>query len=99
MRPSSDADAVLIYSDGGAGNPAIQRDHMQVLDALAAKGVGLGFAHYARRSPGGRARRGDAAMDRRLLRDELLGESDVEAGIRQVPEAPDDARRQAVRHA
>ena len=39
------ADAVLIYADGGKGHPAIQRDHMKVLDALAAKSVGLGFAH------------------------------------------------------
>ena len=41
------ADAVLIYSDGRGSHPALQRDHMQVIDALAAKGVGLGFAHYA----------------------------------------------------
>jgi type 1 glutamine amidotransferase len=47
------ADAILIYSDGGGGNPAIQRDHMQVIDALAAKGVGLGFAHYAVEVPAG----------------------------------------------
>ncbi len=47
------ADAVLIYADGGGGHPAIQRDHMQVLDALAAKGVGLGFAHYAVEVPAG----------------------------------------------
>ena len=47
------ADAVLIYSDGGGGHPAIQRDHVQVLDALAAKGVGLGFAHYAVEVPAG----------------------------------------------
>ncbi len=47
------ADAVLIYADGGAGHPAIQRDHMQVLDQLAAKGVGLGFAHYAVEVPAG----------------------------------------------
>ena len=47
------ADAILIYSDGGGGHPAIQRDHMQVLDALAAKGVGLGFAHYAVEVPAG----------------------------------------------
>ena len=47
------ADAVLIYSDGGKGNPAIQRDHSAVLDALAAKGVGLGFAHYAVEVPAG----------------------------------------------
>jgi trehalose utilization protein len=47
------ADAVLIYADGGAGHPAIQRDHMKVIDALAAKGVGLGFAHYAVEVPAG----------------------------------------------
>ena len=41
------ADAVLIYADGRGSHPAFQRDHMQVIDALAAKGVGLGFAHYA----------------------------------------------------
>src|SRR6188768_825035 len=32
-----DADAVFIYADGGKGHPAIQRDHMKVLDALAVK--------------------------------------------------------------
>lgn len=47
------ADALLIYSDGGGGNPAIQRDHMAVIDALAARGVGLGFAHYAVEVPAG----------------------------------------------
>ena len=47
------ADAVLIYSDGGGGHPAIQRDHMKVIDALAAKGAGLGFAHYAVEVPAG----------------------------------------------
>ena len=47
------ADAVLIYADGGGGHPAIQRDHMKVLDALAAKGVGLGFAHYGVEVPAG----------------------------------------------
>ena len=47
------ADAILIYADGGRGNPAIQRDHIQVLDALAAKGVGLGFAHYGVEVPVG----------------------------------------------
>jgi type 1 glutamine amidotransferase len=41
------ADAVLIYSDGEKGHPALQRNHTAVIDALAAKGVGLGFAHYA----------------------------------------------------
>lgn len=40
------ADAVVIYADGGGGHPAVQGDHKQVLGALAKKGVGLGFMHY-----------------------------------------------------
>ena len=47
------ADAILIFADGGKGNPAIQGDRIQVLDALAAKGVGLGFAHYGVEVPAG----------------------------------------------
>jgi len=47
------ADAVLIYADGGKGHPAIQGDHVKVLDALAARGVGLGFAHYGVEVPTG----------------------------------------------
>jgi hypothetical protein len=47
------ADAVLIYSDGGKGNPAIQGDRMKVVDALAARGAGLGFAHYGVEVPVG----------------------------------------------
>jgi hypothetical protein len=47
------ADAVLIYSDGGRGNPAIQGERMKVIDALAAKGTGLGFAHYGVEVPVG----------------------------------------------
>jgi hypothetical protein len=40
------ADAVVIYADGGAGHPALQKDHKQILGGLAKKGVGLGFMHY-----------------------------------------------------
>jgi hypothetical protein len=47
------ADAILIFADGGKGNPAIQGDRIQVLEALAAKGVGLGFAHYGVEVPAG----------------------------------------------
>jgi hypothetical protein len=39
-------DAVVIYADGGAGHPAIQRDHKKVLDDLAKHSVGLGFMHF-----------------------------------------------------
>ena len=47
------ADAILIYADGGKGHPAIQGDHMKVLASLAARGVGLGFAHYGVEVPTG----------------------------------------------
>jgi len=41
------ADAVVIYSDGGDGHPAIQKDRLQVLGELMEKGVGFGTIHYA----------------------------------------------------
>ncbi len=47
------ANAVLIFADGGKGHPAIQGDRMKVIDALEAKGVGLGFAHYGVEVPAG----------------------------------------------
>lgn len=47
------ADAVLIYSDGGKGHPGIQGERLKVMDALAARGAGLGFAHYAVEVPAG----------------------------------------------
>lgn len=49
------ADAILFYMDGGAGHPAVQGQRIQILDGLAAKGVGLGFAHYAVEVPAGSA--------------------------------------------
>jgi type 1 glutamine amidotransferase len=41
-----DADALVIYADGGAGHPALQGDRLARIQALAAKGVGIGFMHY-----------------------------------------------------
>jgi type 1 glutamine amidotransferase len=41
------AAAIVIYSDGGAGHPALQGDHLQVLDKLMKQGVGLACLHYA----------------------------------------------------
>ena len=47
------ADAVLIYADGGKNHPAIQGERLKVIEALAARGVGLGFAHYGVEVPAG----------------------------------------------
>ena len=41
------AAAVVIYSDGGAGHPALQDGHLPQLDALMKQGVGLACIHYA----------------------------------------------------
>jgi hypothetical protein len=49
------ADAVLIYADGGKGHPALQNDRAAVIDRLAGRGAGLGFAHYAVEVPAGPA--------------------------------------------
>src|SRR3954453_2680750 len=35
------ADTIIIYADGGGGHPALQDEHLQQLDALMKKGVGL----------------------------------------------------------
>jgi hypothetical protein len=49
--PASDAAfdgaaAVIIYADGGGRHPAVLENRKALLDALAKKGVGLGFMHY-----------------------------------------------------
>lgn len=41
------ADAVVIFSDGGDGHPAIQGDRLKELGAAIKKGAGLGLIHYA----------------------------------------------------
>jgi hypothetical protein len=51
--PLENADAVLIYADGGGGHPALQADRLKFMDTLEAKGVGLGFAHYGVEVPKG----------------------------------------------
>ena len=42
-----DADAIVIYSDGGGTHPALARDHLALLDRLMHRGVGFGCIHYA----------------------------------------------------
>jgi type 1 glutamine amidotransferase len=40
------ADGILFYMNGGGAHAAVQDDHLQILDGLAKKGVGLAMAHY-----------------------------------------------------
>ena len=42
-----DAAAIVIYSDGEGGHPALVRDHLEVLAKLVEQGVGIGCLHYA----------------------------------------------------
>lgn len=41
-----DADAVVIYADGGGKHPAVADGHLETLRKLIAKGVGFGCMHY-----------------------------------------------------
>ncbi|WP_395752424.1 ThuA domain-containing protein [Prosthecobacter sp.] len=41
-----DADAVVIYADGGGKHPAVVDGHLETLRKLTAKGVGFGCMHY-----------------------------------------------------
>jgi hypothetical protein len=47
------ADAVVVYADGGGGHPAIKPDRIRLLDSVAARGGGLGFAHFGVEVPAG----------------------------------------------
>lgn len=42
----ADADAVVIYADGGAKHPAVVDGHLETLRKLIARGVGFGCMHY-----------------------------------------------------
>ena len=41
------ADAILLYMDGGGGHPVVQRNRLAEIDQLMRQGVGLCCAHYA----------------------------------------------------
>ena len=47
------ADAVVLFSDGGGGNPVIP--HLKEVDQLAKRGLGIAFLHYAVEVPKGEA--------------------------------------------
>ena len=53
------ADAVIVFSDGGGGHPAIP--HLDAVDAFAKKGKGVGMIHYAVEVPKGKP--GDCLLD------------------------------------
>lgn len=48
------ADAVVMYTDGGAGHPLLVGDRLETMGRLAARGVGFGLMHWAVELPVGR---------------------------------------------
>jgi hypothetical protein len=58
-RALDGADAIVIYADGGGGMPAIP--HLDELDKLMKRGVGLALLHYAVEVPKGKP--GDCLLD------------------------------------
>ena len=51
---ASEVSAVVLYSDGGPSHPLAEDDRLDALEALAERGVGLGFLHYAIEPPAGK---------------------------------------------
>jgi type 1 glutamine amidotransferase len=51
-RILDDADCIVVYADGGAGHPLMA--HLDEIDALLKKGVGLVCIHYATEVPKGK---------------------------------------------
>lgn len=41
------ADAILIYCDGGGGHPFVQNDHLKIIGEKVKQGAGVGCLHYA----------------------------------------------------
>ncbi|MDG2167498.1 MAG: ThuA domain-containing protein [Opitutales bacterium] len=50
-----DADAVVIFADGGKKHPALQGDNLKTLQKLIDRGVGFGAMHYGVEVPPGEA--------------------------------------------
>jgi type 1 glutamine amidotransferase len=48
------ARAIVFFMDGGAGHPIIQKDHLETIQKLVDKGVGIACLHYAVEVPKGK---------------------------------------------
>src|SRR5262249_15326330 len=55
------ARTLVFFMDGGGGHPIIQKDHLERIQKLMDKGVGLVCLHYAVEVPKGKA--GDKFLD------------------------------------
>jgi type 1 glutamine amidotransferase len=55
------ARAIVFFMDGGGGHPIIQKDHLETIQKLMDKGVGIACLHYAVEVPKGKP--GDKFLD------------------------------------
>ena len=87
------AATLVVYSDGGPGHPLLQDDRLKTLGALMKKGVGLVMPPLRRGARKGQGREGIPGLDRRLLRDGLVGQPDLAARVQAHAHAPRHPRR------
>ena len=73
------ADCIVMYCDGGGGHMVNQ--HLDQVDALAKKGVGIVCIHYGVEVPKGPSGEKFLRLDRRLFRDELVGQSALDRQV------------------
>ena len=92
------AKALIFFMDGGGGHPMIQGDHLAKLQKLASKGVGLACLHYAVEVPKGEP--GDQFLDWMggYYETGLLDQPALEGRDRVAAQAPDQRRRETLRH-
>ena len=83
------ADAVVLYSNGGLGHPWLRS--LRQIDAAAQRGAGIGAIHYAVELPQGRAGSEVPRLGRRLFRALVVRESALDDQGR-------DSRRRASDH-
>jgi len=57
----ADADAVVIFCDGGKNHPAIQDGRIALLEKLVQRGAGIGMMHFGVEVPAERAERSSGA--------------------------------------
>ena len=83
------ADAIVVFADGGGGNPI--NPHLEQVAALMKKGVGLACLHYAVQVDDPRGARVFPGLDRRPLRNSLVGQPHVEGRIQAVSRPSGDS--------
>ena len=90
----ADADAVVVYCDGGGGH--LLNPHIDEFDPVMKAGVGLVCLHYGVETPKGKNGRRISGLDGRLLRNRLVGQSALGSQLRIVSRSSDQQWCEAV---